>query len=133
MIAIFLLKWTKANWWGKFLFILALPYHIIHYDFELRAGTWRQELMCRPWRNVAYCSAFYLTSNNLIHCRSPYLHVVLPTGAWEVLHRSLNQGMLQRLLLANLMEAFYFICFSFFLVDSRVCQYNNIIQYNIIY
>jgi hypothetical protein len=25
---------------------------------EVRTGTWRQELMQRPWRGVAYCLAF---------------------------------------------------------------------------
>jgi hypothetical protein len=54
---------------------------------ELKAGTWKQELKQRPWRNTA----FWLAS--VFRCPSytaklTYLGMVLPAVAWAFLHHN---------------------------------------------
>jgi hypothetical protein len=57
-----------------------------------RAGTWRQELMQKPWRGAAY----YLAPRSLFSLfsyRTASPGILLPTMGWVLPHQSLSKRM----------------------------------------
>jgi hypothetical protein len=61
-----------------------------------RAGTWREELMQRPWRHAAYWLVLQ-GSLSLLCYRTITPRTVPPTMGWDLLHQSLIKKMTYRL------------------------------------
>jgi hypothetical protein len=94
----------KANWKGKGLF--SLHFQILVHTEESqdrnssRAGTWKQELMQRPWRGAAYwVASLGFLSLLFIEPRTTSLGMAPPTMGWALSHQSLIKKMSYRWIL----------------------------------
>jgi hypothetical protein len=81
--------WPNTTWVGKGLFLFSLP-HDSSSQREVGAGTRKQELIQRPWRNAAYwlpplgCSTYFL-----IQPRNTCPGLEPPMVGWSLLYQSL--------------------------------------------
>jgi hypothetical protein len=61
---------TKSIWGGNGLFQVTLPGDSLSLK-EVKIGTWRQELMHKPWKSAAYWINYHGLLN-LVSCKTHY-------------------------------------------------------------
>ena len=126
-LGLLLLRWNttiKETWGGKSLAYISV--FIIKGSQDKnssRAGSWRQELMQRPWRSVAYWLALHnLLSWLFIHPRTASLgRVAITTKSWTLFHQSLIKKMPYRLVYSPILWK-TFSQLRLLSDDSSLCQ-----------